>query len=98
MSIILDKIEGFEWDEGNSDKNQKKHQVSRRECEEIFFNQPLLMLPDPTHSQKEQRYHALGHTDHDRFLFLTFTVRRDLIRVISARSMSKKEKIFYEKQ
>ena len=87
------KIEAFEWDEGNKDKNWDKHRVSNAECEEVFFNLPLLMQHDAGHSQQEMRYFALGQTHGGRLLFLSFTVRQNKIRIISARPMSRKENI-----
>lgn len=96
-SIIESPLE-FEWDDGNITKNEKKHKVNFLECEEVFFNKPLLLLEDGKHLQLEQRYIALGKTNRDRKLFLVFTVRGKFIRVISARDMSKKEKIIYEKE
>jgi uncharacterized protein len=89
---------GFEWDDGNTDKNWEKHSVADFECEEVFFNQPIVVRHDPKHSQIETRYYALGHTDQDRPLFVAFTVRRSLIRVISAREMTRRERRFYETQ
>jgi uncharacterized DUF497 family protein len=86
----------FEWDSGNSLKNRVKHHVESSEAEDIFFNNPLV-LEDIIHSTREQRFWALGETGADRFLHVTFTVRKDKIRVISARSMSKKERKIYEK-
>ena len=87
--------EGFEWDKGNLLKNWEKHRVSPSECEEVFFNRPLISGIDKKHSKKEQRYYALGITDIKRKLFIVFTVRDNLIRVISARDMSKNEwKVF----
>ena len=91
----LSKCRGFEWDEGNLDKNWLKHGVSRLEIEQIFFNRPLLVAVDDQHSQKEQRYFALGRTDLERGLFIVFTVRRDLVRVIYGRDMSRKERKVY---
>jgi uncharacterized DUF497 family protein len=86
---------GFEWDKGNIDKNWIKHKVSSSECEQIFFNHPLLIQNDILHSTTEERYYALGKTDISRFLFVVFTVRNNLIRVISARDMSRKERKAY---
>lgn len=83
--------EGFEWDHGNSDKNWFLHEVTDGECEEIFFNQPLLIATDHKHSQTEQRQYALGRTDTDRWLFIAFTIRYSYIRVISARDMNNRE-------
>jgi uncharacterized DUF497 family protein len=88
---------GFEWDAGNKDKNHKKHDVSQSECEQVFFNIPLLVYDDEKHSQLEKRAYALGRTDDNRTLFVVFTIRNRLIRVVSARDMSKKERDFYEK-
>ena len=89
--------EGFDWDEGNLIKNWEKHRVSAVECEQVFFNSPLVAGLDVTHSNREPRYYALGITDGKRTLFLAFTVRNKLIRVISARDMSKKERKVFEK-
>ena len=96
--IILEKVTGFEWDDGNSRKNDR-HGVSMAEAEQVFFNTPVLLLPDPAHSQSEPRYHALGKTIDGRRLHITFTLRGDgkLIRVISARDMHRKERAHYDK-
>lgn len=94
--IDLHSVTGFDWDENNREKNWEKHQVSAGECEEVFFNLPLLLEEDPSHSQKEPRYYVLGHTIAGRRLFVAFTIREDKIRVISARDMSKKERSIYE--
>ncbi len=93
---ILALVEEFEWDEGNVKKNWEKHRVAHIECEEIFFNKPVIVKKDESHSTKEERYFALGKTDTDRLLFIVFTVRDNKIRVISARDMSRKERKVYE--
>lgn len=93
---LLTRCTGFEWDAGNRNKNPALHGVENSECEQVFFNQPLLVLPDPLHSLAEQRYWALGRTDAARLLFVAFTVRGALIRVISARDMSRRERRSYE--
>ena len=87
----LEKCAGFQWDEGNSEKNWEKHRVSDGECEEIFFNDPLVAGADRAHSRKEQRFFVLGQTDAGRHLFVVFTIRNHLIRVISTRDMTRKE-------
>jgi len=87
---------GFQWDDGNAEKNWLRHRVSRTESEQIFFNQPLLIVDDVGHSEREDRYYALGRTDGDRPLFVVFTIRETLIRVISARDMTRRErKVYY---
>jgi hypothetical protein len=92
------QVTGFDWDEDNSRKRAKKHGVYQSEAEQMFFNEPLLILEDNKHSQKESRYHALGKTDDARLLHITFTLRGTgtLIRVISARDMHRKERAIYE--
>lgn len=95
MNEIISRCRGFEWDEGNSNKNWHLRRVADAECEEIFFNQPLIITADVKHSDSEQRYYALGKTENDRWVFIAFTVREDLIRVISARDMTKNEKRKY---
>lgn len=96
--IDLTTIAEFDWDDGNARKNDK-HGVSMAESEQVFFNEPLLLIADTKHSHGESRFHALGKTDNGRELHITFTLRKDgeKIRVISARDMHKKERTIYEK-
>lgn len=91
-------VTSFDWDDANSEKNNA-HSLLPFECEQMFFNEPLLVLADEKHSQHETRYHALGRTSEDRLLHVTFTLRNELtkIRVISARDMHKKERVVNEK-
>jgi hypothetical protein len=91
----MEKIYQFEWDKGNIDKNWINHKVSNVECEEIFFNSPFLLEEDLIHFQNEKRYYILGRTNNNRLLFISFTVREQKIRIISARDMSKKERRIY---
>jgi uncharacterized DUF497 family protein len=96
--LDLAQIEGFDWDEGNSRKSVEKHDVSQAEAEQIFFNDPLLIVEDVSHSVRELRLQALGRTDAGRLLHISFTLRGDgrLIRVMSARTMHRKERLRYE--
>ena len=84
-------ITGFKWDEGNARKNVEKHSVSQTEAEQMFFNEPLLTVPDVVHSGDEIRMHALGRSEGGRLLHVTFTLRQHdtKIRIISARDMSR---------
>jgi uncharacterized DUF497 family protein len=95
-SDILSNCIGFEWDEYNADKIWLKHHVSLSECEQIFFNLPLVVADDIKHLVQENRFYALGQTDAERFLFMVFTVRKNKIRVISARDMNRKERRVYQ--
>ena len=98
MSIeILKQCTGFQWHAGNSEKNWLSHQVTKAECEQVFFNQPLIIEDDEKHSQIEKRFYSLGKTDGGRKLFIVFTIRENLIRIISARDMSRKERKVYSK-
>lgn len=98
--IDWSRIEGFDWDEGNNRKSSDKHGVGRAETEEIFLNEPLLIVADTRHSERERRFHALGETNEGRRLHVSFTLRHDqtLIRVISARPMHRKERARYEQE
>jgi len=95
-SASLPEFEGFDWDEGNIEKNWHSHQVTPQEAEQVFFNRPLLVADDAKHSRSEKRYLVLGQTDEDRPLFIAFTVRKKRIRVISARDMHRKERKVYK--
>ena len=100
MGVLDDlaRCTGFDWDEGNLTKNWARHRVAGAECEQVFFNRPLVASPDEEHSEKESRYYVLGQTDAGRQLFVVFTVRGGLIRVISARDMNRRERAEYDKQ
>jgi len=93
---ILSTINGLKWDEGNITKNWESHGVTHSECEEVFFNVPLVINVDEPHSIAETRYYVLGKTNSRRLLFLVFTIRNDKIRIISARDMNRKERKIYE--
>lgn len=95
-SLDLENITGFEWDEGNINKSKTKHNLDWWTIEEIFFNEQLEIFEDLKHSQKEYRYYALGKTDDNTKLFVVFTIRNKKIRIIAARKMNKKEKLYYE--
>ncbi len=95
MDVIPEPIQ-FEWDKGNINKNLKKHRVTNEEAEEIFVNNPLISK-DPKHSTKrEKRYQSTGLTNKGKTLFISFTLRNNKIRIISARLASRKERKVYE--
>jgi uncharacterized DUF497 family protein len=98
--IDLNKIIGFNWDAGNESKSVGKHSVDKYEAEQVFFNKPLLIVEDQKHSDDEVRLHALGKTNQQRLLHITFTLRshKTLIRIISARDMHRKERKIYEQK
>lgn len=92
----LSTVVGFEWDEGNARKSADKHGVSQSEAEQVFFNEPLVAR-DERHSLAELTFHALGQTDAGRLLHVTWMFKQagTIIRVISARPMSRKERVWY---
>lgn len=91
-------VDGFDWDEGNAMKGEK-HGVASAEAEQVFVNEPLVVLDDAAHSASEPRWHALGRTNDSRLLHVTFTMRAGgtRVRIISARPMHRKERTVYEK-
>ena len=93
---LVESVHGFEWDTANETKSWIKHAVSRLECEQLFAHRPIVLQHDAVHSHVEPRFVALGRTDAHRLLFLVFTVRHQLIRVISARPMSRHDREAYE--
>ena len=101
MSLLgefFESLEGFQWDEGNSEKTWVRHEVSQAECEQLFLNRPVVVTFDEDHSKRERRFVALGHADSGRQLTVVFTVHGCLLRVISGRPMSRRERGIYAKR
>ncbi len=98
--IDFGRLTGFQWDEGNARKGADKHGVSQAEAEQVFLDEPLLVIGDVRHSRSEPRFHALGVTKAGRRVHVTFTLRdgNTLIRVISARDMHRKEREVYDQE
>ena len=92
----LEACVAFEWDEGNAEKNWARHRTTVAECEQVFFNRPLVVADNAGHSHGETRFLVLGQSDGGRRLFIAATIRQDRIRVISARDMSRRERKAYE--
>jgi uncharacterized protein len=92
--IDFERIIGFDWDEGNRRKNFDSHAVADFEAEEIFLDPRVTIAPDSEHSQQELRWVAYGTTIEGRALTIVFTLRaeRTLIRIVSARDMSRKQR------
>ena len=94
--LDIESLIGFDWDDGNIYKNENKHGLNYKTIEEVFFNEPILIVEDFKHSENECRCVAFGYDNQNRKIMVVFTTRENLIRVISAREMTKKEKSFYE--
>jgi len=96
IELNLEDVDGFDWDEANIKKNELKHNIYFKECEQVFLNDPLY-LKDERHSKTEKRYICIGKTELKRMLFISFTMRNLKVRVISARPADRKERKIYEK-
>jgi Uncharacterized protein conserved in bacteria len=94
LSEFFQSIEGFQWDEASSSKNWTRHRVSQTEAEQVFLNRPVVLTG--ARPGTETRWFALGRTDGDRLLTVVFTIRGPLLRVISARPMSRPERKRYD--
>lgn len=94
---LIEQCTGFDWDDWNTRKNWERHRVTPEEAEDIFFHDPLLLRDDTGHSHLERRYQAMGETSAGRRLMIAFTVRRSLIRVISARDLNRRENEEYRR-
>ena len=87
----------FDWDQWNIQKNELKHGVSPIEAESVFFDPKYILHRDNVHSNfREERFILYGKSQEGRILMIGFTVRRGKVRIITARTASKKERKYYE--
>jgi uncharacterized DUF497 family protein len=86
----------FEWHDDKARMNLKKHGVSFKEASTVFRDPLALTIPDPLHSEGEDRFITLGESHRQRLLVVVFTERRDKIRIISARVATRRERKDYE--
>jgi len=96
--ISWGEIKGFEWDKGNVDKSHQKHGIIPKESEEVFLDANLQIIRDIKHSQKESRFIVIGKSFKKKVLFVAFTLRKNRVRVVSARLANKKERRNYEEK
>jgi len=87
---------GFEWDANKASTNLAKHGLSFEEAATVFGDPLSLTIPDPAHSQVEDRFVIIGKSYQRKLLVVVHTERGDNIRVISARHASKRERKAYE--
>ena len=95
--VVIKKPISFQWDKGNIGKN-KKHKVEEKEAEEVFFDKKKRTFKDRVHSENEERFRLIGKSKKKRLLFIVFTVRREKVRIISARDTNRKEVSLYEEK
>ncbi|MBI4728506.1 MAG: BrnT family toxin [Acidobacteria bacterium] len=86
----------FEWDPAKAVENERKHDVSFDEAATVFGDALSLTIPDPGHSDQEDRFVLLGESFRGRFLVVVHTVREDRIRIIGARMATRTERRGYE--
>lgn len=86
----------FEWDEAKARINQSKHGVSFSEAIEVFADDYSSYVPDPDHSDEEDRYLLFGVSSKGSYIVVSFTERPDAVRIISARRMTRQERKAYE--
>ena len=89
----------FQWDERKNSSNQQKHGVSFDEAATVFADENALVIPDPEHSQSEDRFIILGLSAALRMLVVCHCYRQasDIIRILSARKATRKEQLQYER-
>ena len=88
----------FEWDEKKADGNRRKHGVSFEEAATVFGDPLAAIFDDQEHSADEEREIIVGHSERGRLLLVSFTVRGEAIRLISARKATKQERRDYEEK
>lgn len=86
----------FEWDINKNIKNFSKHGISFEEAQSVFFDDFARTFDDPEHSVIEIRELIFGYSNKNRLLIVSFTQRKDAIRIISARKVTKNERKLYE--
>ena len=82
----------FEWDEAKAATNLGKHGVSFTEATTAFADPLAAIFPDPDHSDDEEREILVGYSEYNLLLIVSYTVRADAIRIISARKASRSER------
>lgn len=86
----------FAWDEKKKDHNERKHGVSFEEAETVFLDPLALIFDDEWHSVNEEREIIIGLSAGSRLLIISFTEKNNVIRIISAREATNKERKDYE--
>ena len=86
----------FEWDENKTAANLSRHGVSFDEAKTVFDDPVYVDFYDPDHSHKEHRYIIIGQSQQGRLLIVSYTERENVIRLISAREVTRGEREAYE--
>ena len=88
----------FEWDRRKAEANLRKHGVSFEEAQTVFTDPLAITLPDPDHSEDEERFIDIGMSDNQRVLVVGYTERDQRIRLINARKATRRERKQYEEE
>jgi uncharacterized protein len=86
----------FEWDDANADSNERKHGVAYSEAMTVFADALSVTGYDPRHADDEDRFLTMGVSVHGRLLVVSHTDRGDVVRIISARAATRRERKDYE--
>ena len=86
----------FEWDVAKAETNEQRHGVSFDEAATAFGDPLSITIPDPDHSDDEDRFVLLGETYQGRLVVVVHTERSERIRLISARLATRRERRSYE--
>lgn len=86
----------FDWDAEKAEMNLRKHGVSFIEAMTAFRDSLSMNMPDPDHSEGEERFIVLGASDRYRLLVVSYVERSSQIRIISARSATRREREEHE--
>jgi uncharacterized protein len=86
----------YAWDDNKAVKNLAKHGISFTEAKTIFDDPLYVDFYDLDHSDEEERYLIVGESNRGRLLIVSYTERRESIRIISAREVTKSEREIYE--
>lgn len=86
----------FEWNNEKAASNLAKHRVSFEEAKTVFDDPLYIDFYDPDHSEDEERYLIVGQSNRERLLIVSYTERKDSIRLISAREVTRTEREAYE--
>lgn len=88
----------FKWDPAKARANLRKHGVPFREAFSIFWDPLGITFFDPDHSEEEDRFITIGFSEAGRLLMVAHTDRGDNIRIISARELTREERVTYEEE
>jgi len=90
----------FEWDENKNRANQRKHKISFDEAKTVFYDENARLIPDPDHSENEERFIIMGVSSNLRMLVVVhcYKENNEVIRIISARKVTRNEQKYHNRR